>query len=238
MNFIDNLLYLLCFSSGYLSIFYILEYNPYFAYTMKLNRNLLSGIHCYSNIILSSLYLGNLSQWITFEMVIINSISYFILDSIWIYYNYKVNNNFEKWFLLHHLISLYFLIETLKIKNLFYLILLFVGEFSNIFNYPIYHLINTKQYWITLSETRKNHLILVNYHNLVRDLKLYQLVNNFLIRILFFSIIFFFYREQIHNTYLIYTLSIIYILGIYWFVNQLMAYRKENKRPLEMNKFE
>ncbi len=210
----------------YAFIYWILETNPILNFPMKLNRNILSGFHCYSNVLLSFFYFLNI---ISLKIYLINSLAYFILDCGWIWYNYKINKIFEKWFLIHHLITIYFLIEIWQknsINNNFYVFLICLGEFSNIFNYPIYHLIHRKSYWTQIAIIDNNTNIINNYNKKLQKLKLWQLIINLIIRVIIFTYIILFYRHLMNNLFLLGLLGIIYILGIYWFINQLIIYLK------------
>jgi len=215
----------LMFKSGiYLSLYSFLYYAIELIKPMNISRNLISGLHCYINLFLSFLYMIGL---INIDGVISNSLGYFIYDSMWIFYNKIKNDKFEREFLIHHIISLYFLNETWKYKSTFYIFLLFLGELSNIFNYPIYHMIHCERDIKAVFINRGRIDLIGNVDKMLKGLKVCQILNVVLVRGLIFTILIIFCNHLINNVLLYYSLIIIYLMGIYWMIKQMIKFYKE-----------
>ena len=161
----------------------------------KLNRNLISGIHCYFNIILTTISIFYSSN-IVFSLAIFNSIGYFLYDLVYIL---RKGLN-EYGYIVHHILSLVFLgyLLSLEIQNSFrYFILLFIGELSNIFIYPVYHLIQTDS---------KNQI--------VEKLKWWQALTYTGFRLYGFPL--YVLITGLEHNILVYSLMIIYLMSFMW----------------------
>jgi len=171
----------------------------------KLNRNLISALHCYLNISLTTVSIFYSSN-IVFSLAIFNSIGYFIYDLIYILRK-RLN---EYGYIVHHILSLGFLgyILTLDIQNSFRLfMLLFIGELSNILIYPVYHLIQTN-----------------SGNSIVEKLKWWQAFTYTGFRLYGFPI--YVLMVGIEHNILVYSLMVIYIMSFMWSYKILSKIRR------------
>lgn len=211
-------------SGIYLSLYSFVYYAVELIKPINISRNLISGLHCYMNIILSFLYMIGL---IDIEGVLSNSLGYFIYDSIWIFYNKIKTDIFEREILIHHIISIYFLNETCKYRSSFNIFLLLLGELSNIFNYPIYHMIHCNKEIKEIFIIRGRMDLVDNVDKMLKGLKVFQILDIVLIRGIIFTILIIFCNNLINNVILYYSLMIIYVMGIYWMIKLIIKFYKE-----------
>lgn len=97
----------------------------------KLSRNLVSAVHSFLTVALLTT-----KHFIKYEIIVINSVSYFIWDLI-----YMFKTRIEPMFVYHHLVAISLLLSNLDkylIRDVF-----FYGELSNVFNYIVYHFLQT-----------------------------------------------------------------------------------------------
>lgn len=181
------------FLSPYLLINFAIE--KFINLPEKLNRNLISAIHCYLNILLT---IGSIvfNSNLIYLLAVFNSIGYFIYDLILIYRKELK----EYGYIVHHFISLGFLGYILMLDNKMsfsFFLLLTIGELSNILIYPIYHLIQT------------------NYQGeILERLKWWQALTYTLFRIYGFPI--YTFLAGIEHNFIIYCLMVIYLMSYFW----------------------
>lgn len=147
----------------------------------KLSRNLVSAIHSYLTIALI-----HFSKHIKYEIVLLNSVSYFIWDLI---YMFKVR--LQPSFVYHHVVIIWMLLSDLDRELICKL--MYYGEVSNILNYVMYHCLQ----------------IGMN----IMELQIVQTIWFGYFRIYKFTQMFF---QLIQNNFLFYNLTVLYFLGIYW----------------------
>lgn len=168
----------------------------------KLNRNLISAIHCYLNILLTIGSIVYSSNFI-FSLAIFNSLGYFIYD---VFYILRKRLN-EIGYIVHHILSIGFLgyILMLDITNSFrFFLLISIGEVSNVLIYPVYHLIQ------------------LNYKNIfIEKLKWWQAFIYTFCRI--YGLPIYVLISGIEHNFIIYSLMIIYMMSYIW------SYRILNK---------
>jgi len=140
------------------------------------------------------------------------STAYFVLDSIWIVFNNPWQNRF---YLIHHGVTLFLLDEIFQTKDGFLVFLLTISEFSNIANYPIYHLLQSSLQIQKL------------YCNYLKSLKQIQIILNGSIRVFGYGILAIWFRDLVTNPFLQIALYTIQIMSLIWFVGQLRIYNQE-----------
>ena len=152
----------------------------------KLSRNLVSATHSFLSVALLTARRG-----IKYELVVLNSVSYFIWDLIYMY-----KNRIEPFYVYHHIIIILGLLSNLErelITDSFY-----YGELSNFPMYFVYHFIQTKKSCKSLK------IFQAIWYPYFRIFKLFPyLVNYFQCNFIFFN------------------LTSIYFIGVYWSFNQV-----------------
>ena len=147
----------------------------------KLSRNLVSATHSFLAFAILTARYG-----IKYELVVLNSVSYFIWDLIYIF-----KNKIEPVFIFHHILSLWTLLSDLDkslVCKIFY-----YGELSNFPMYFVYHCLHNN------IECFKLKVIQAFWYPYFRVYKLFPyLINYFQHKILFYNLI------------------ILYFLGIFW----------------------
>ena len=145
----------------------------------KLSRNLVSATHSFLTVALLTARYG-----IKYELVVLNSASYFIWDLI-----YMFRRRLEPLYVYHHLMVIWFLlsdVEHLKIIDVVY-----YGELSNIFNYIVYHCIqqNIPNYYLRVVQAFwfSYFRIWIGFQQ-IKKYYYYSLVNNCLLGIYFLAI--------------------------------------------------
>ena len=146
----------------------------------KLSRNLVSAVHSFLSVALLTT-----RHPIRYEIIVLNSVSYFIWDLIYMF-RYRM----EPMFVYHHLVTIWMFLSDLE-KSLI-CEAFFYAELSNMFTYPIYHLMQNK------IECKK--------------LKFFQSIWFSYFRIYKFSQFF----KYFEYSFLFYNLFVMYIFGIYW----------------------
>jgi len=152
----------------------------------KLSRNLVSATHSFLAVALLTARRG-----IKYELVVLNSVSYFIWDLIYMY-----KNRIEPLYVYHHIIIIFELLSNLErelITDSFY-----YGEVSNFPMYFVYHFIQTNKS--------------------CKPLKIFQAIwyPYFRIYKLFPYII-----KYFQYNFIFFNLISIYFMGVYWSFNQV-----------------
>lgn len=205
-NFTDNILL-------FPLIFCFYFYNDNSPNRNKLARNICSASHCYFICLSGLCFLIN-----AYNLNHIMNIStlYFVYDTIWILFNQPWQN---RYFLIHHVISLYLLWEIVITQSKFLVFLLWISEISNVVNYPIYHLLQ-------LSNEK--------YNNEIKTLKKIQIYLNAVIRVFGYGLIGLLYRDLVENRVLQIGLYGIQIMSFIWFIGQYRGYLQEfNKSVMD-----
>ena len=152
----------------------------------KISRNFVSATHSFLAVALLTAHRG-----IKYELVVLNSVSYFIWDLIYMY-----KNRIEPFYVYHHIIIILKLLSNLErklITDSFY-----YGELSNFPMYFVYHFIQTKKPCKPLK------IFQAVWYPYFRIYKLFPyLINYFQYNFLFFNLVF------------------MYFVGVYWSFNQL-----------------
>lgn len=177
----------------------------------KIVRNYISGFHSFTSslwalfLYLSFVYKNNL-------LFVLYSTTYFSLDTLYIIYNSIINKQLlEPLYIFHHLVSIYYLNTILHIESNYiqncYLLFYSIAEISNYPNYIVYHLLKIK------------------YKGDLYFIRLFQLLWFSSIRILYFTYFIYYYSYMYYTQgYFFYTLLfIMYILGIFWSINQYLS---------------
>ena len=146
----------------------------------KLSRNLVSAVHSFLSIALLTT-----RRPIKYEIIVLNSVSYFIWDLIYMF-RYRM----EPVYVYHHLITIWMFLSDLE-KNLI-CDAFFYAELSNIFLYPVYHLMQNK------IECKKLRIVQTMWFSYFRVYKISQFIKHF------------------QYSFLFYNLMTLYIFGIYW----------------------
>ena len=158
----------------------IYEKSPW-ANSPKLSRNLVSATHSFLSIALLTA-----RHPIKYEIIVLNSVSYFIWDII-----YMFRIRLEPLYVYHHLVCIWMLLSDLErqliCKSFLY------GEVSNIFNYIVYHLLQTKK------KCKNLRIIQSIWFTYFRIFKLTQLL-----------------LKYFHHSILFYNMITVYIMGVYW----------------------
>ena len=169
----------------------------------KVRGNYLSFTHSVVSNIVSGLYLYNQNIYLL-KFLLFFSSSYFIWDLIFLATNNKISSYYL--FIYHHLMTILILFMGYYTKfTTEYITLFHIGELSNFFNYPIYHMIK-KQYSVST----------------VNILRIVQFIWFFYYRVyklLFLGIQYSFVFDS--KTFII-LLWIIYLLGVVWGVKQFL----------------
>jgi hypothetical protein len=191
-------------------IFSFYFFNDSSANRNKLARNICSAAHCYFICLSGLCYLLN---FYSLNHIITISTLYFVYDTLWILYNNPWQN---RYFIIHHGISLYLLREIVLTQSKFLVFLLWISEISNVVNYPIYHLIQ------------------LNLLNQVKTLKKIQIYLNASIRIFGYGLIGLLYRDLVENWVLRVGLYGIQLMSFIWFIGQYRGYLQEfNKSVMD-----
>ena len=152
----------------------------------KLSRNLVSATHSFLAVALLTARYG-----IKYELVVLNSASYFIWDLI-----YMFKNRIEPFYVFHHIASIFGLLSNLQ-RNLI-TAAFYYGELSNFPMYFVYHFIQTK------TPCKPLKIFQAIWYPYFRVYKLFPyLINYFQYNFIFLN------------------LMIIYFAGIYWSFNQI-----------------
>ena len=175
----------------------------------KLGEKIISNYLSFSHALLCSFtsYIYMNYKFINIKYLLISiSNSYFAWDTLNMIIKKKYNNIP---YVYHHLVCLYMLYK-LKIKNdpdeelitkIFY-----VGELSNLFNYIVYHGIKSK----------------IN-NKLLNKIKLLQFIWFSYFRMYYMSNMMKKYFTNISDRFLAYNILIVYLMGIFWGLNQFKS---------------
>ena len=172
--------------------------------SQKIIRNYLSFGHSISASILSygSILFGY--PEIIQQLVVNLSISYFVWDTLYI----MIKRDWSELpYIYHHVIITWMLLNVnLQINSDLFTYVLFLGEFSNIFNYIVYHMIK-QQYdnW---------YLILV---------KIIQVLWFSYFRMYRLTSVFYYDFHKLSGYLLPYNLVVIYVMGVIWGYKQLQS---------------
>ena len=170
--------------------------NNYVSFTHALSCSVVSGTSIYFNY---PIHLQNILLRI--------STTYFTWDTFLMIFN-KEYNNIP--FIYHHIVCFYMLYklnhneETELITNVF-----FIGELSNLFNYIVYHMIQTKQ---------PKHLI--------TKIKMIQLLWFGYFRVFYMSRMLYNHYSKIKDNILAFNLVSVYMMGFVWGYNQFKSIMK------------
>ena len=147
----------------------------------KLSRNLVSAVH-------SALTVALLTTRhpIKYEIIVLNSVSYFIWDLIYMF-RYRM----EPLYVYHHLVTIWMLLSDLE-KSLICDII-FYAELSNSFNYVVYHLMQNK------IECKKFRIVQSLWFSYFRLYKITYILNTIF-----------------EHTFFMYNCFVLYLMGVYW----------------------
>ena len=158
-----------------------------------LDNVFVSGMHCYICVFNIILYMFTLQQNYLDNAIIFSS-SYYIYDLIRIVNNYHYNA-YDNIYLLHHLVAICVLQYNILQYGIFYFI---IGEFSNIFYYPVYYC------------NKLNTDVLTT-----RMLKKLQFISYFFCRVIIMSY-YVYLTVLIETTPILIFTSPIYLMGVFW----------------------
>ena len=167
--------------------------NNYVSFTHALSCTFVSGTSIYFNY---PIYLQNILLKL--------STTYFSWDTFLMIFNKEYNN---VPFIYHHIVCFYMLYklkhneETELITNVF-----FIGELSNLFNYIVYHMIQTKQ---------PKHII--------NKMKIIQLLWFSYFRVFYMSKMLYNHFSNIKDNILAFNLVSVYMMGLFWGFKQLKS---------------
>ena len=185
----------------------------YFTLPVKINLNGLSFFHSVVTTILSKNYLHNLQSISLKNNLFHFSSSYFIWDTLQIIVRQRWK---QEWaYLYHHFVCLFMLSKFYyDIDITLIATILFLGEFSNFFNYIVYHMIKSENY------SEKN-ILIISILQLIwfTYFRVYKLTDFIIHNITKFD-----------SYLLVFLLLTIYIMGFIWGWGQLRNTSKKIKQ--------